>query len=97
MSRYTSISRTKAGNINVLNTVYYPNILPSNDDLIIEPPRKRLDSIAYDYYRDSELWWIIAKANNIIDGSFTVPNDLDTIRIPQNISQIISEFNRLNS
>lgn len=25
----------------------------------------RLDLIAFDYYRDSNLWWIIALANNI--------------------------------
>ncbi len=28
---------------------------------------KRLDLIAYQYYRDVRLWWVIAEVNNIIN------------------------------
>lgn len=96
MSRYSNIPTNTTNKIRVRNTVYYPVIKPSDDDIIVEPTKKRLDYLAYQYYNDSSLWWIIALANGITDGSFNIPSRLNEIRIPQNTSEIITEFNNLN-
>ena len=46
---------------------YYPNIpLSDTDEYVITTIGDRLDNLAYSYYRDSTLWWIISIANNNI-------------------------------
>jgi nucleoid-associated protein YgaU len=32
----------------------------------------RLDTLAYRYYGDAMKWWIIARANNLVNGSIAV-------------------------
>jgi hypothetical protein len=32
----------------------------------------RLDSLAYRYYNNAMLWWVIAKANSLVNGTITV-------------------------
>ena len=54
----------------------------------------RLDKISYEYYGDASYWWIIAKANNIID-----PFDLTLgtmLRIP-NINSVYSSKGVVNN
>ena len=51
----------------------------------------RLDTLAYQYYNDSSLWWIIASANNIHDAVFGF-EDGTILRIPQNYIEITSNF-----
>lgn len=41
----------------------------------------RLDLIAFNYYGDSTMWWLLAITNNIID-PFIIPAGL-TIKIPR--------------
>lgn len=44
----------------------FPTIVPQDDDLlhtITDLDLGRLDLLAYDYYRDEELWWVIMLAN----------------------------------
>ena len=44
----------------------YPRIPIKNSDVFITPTYgDRLDILANEYYNDSSLWWIIAKANNL--------------------------------
>lgn len=77
-------------------TVYqsriYPDIPQSENDLfIVVQEGDRLDTLAYQYYNDQRLWWIITSANNINDGVFTVkPGTI--LRIPQNKNEIINKF-----
>jgi nucleoid-associated protein YgaU len=33
----------------------------------------RFDSLATKYYKDASKWWIIAKANNLLNGTMMVP------------------------
>jgi hypothetical protein len=76
----------------------YPSIPSSlNDIYIITTIEDRLDTLAYRYYKDTELWWIIASANpqNIRRDSYSLKPNLE-IRIPTNISPIIKLFNKLN-
>ena len=78
--------------------IEYPIIpVDISDIYIISRVGDRLDSIAHDFYKDSELWWIISRANpNKISGdSFFIKPGLQ-IRIPQNTQDIIEKFKTLN-
>lgn len=33
----------------------------------------RLDNIANTFYKNPNMWWVIAKANNLVNGSIGVP------------------------
>ena len=79
-------------------TVYrskiYPEIPLRDDDIYVASETgDRLDTLAYQYYGDSSLWWIISTANNIHDGTFAV-SDGTTLRIPQNYTKIINDFEK---
>lgn len=76
--------------------VMYPPIPRSVDDIYLRvSPGERIDFIAYKYYGRPSYYWIIAEANGIGKGSMNVPVGMQ-LRIPQNISSIISEYESLN-
>lgn len=78
----------------VYRTKIYPNIPPSDKDIyIVTQTGDRLDTLANQFYGDSSLWWIISTANNIHDGTFAV-SDGTTLRIPQNYTKIINDFQK---
>ena len=96
MKRYSTTRRKidKSG-IKVLSTTYYPEIpIGNSDKFIMSKDGDRLDNLAYKYYRDNTLWWVIAKANGI-RGKLDVPKDIE-IRIPGNIPQVLEDFDNLN-
>ena len=96
MKRYNNTTQKldKSG-IRVYQTTYYPEIKISDSDVFIFPKEgQRLDSLAYKYYGDTTLWWIIAKANGI--KGVAVPPIDEPIRIPGDITNIIENFNDLN-
>jgi len=96
MKRYNNTTQKvdKSG-IRVYQTTYYPEIKISDSDVFVLPKEgERLDSLAYKYYGDVSLWWIIAKANGI-KGVAVPPLD-EPIRIPGNVTNIIENFNDLN-
>lgn len=96
-SRYsnTKVKRDKSG-IRVYKTTYYPDIPISDNDQFIYPRfSQRLDSLAYKFYGDVTLWWVIAKANGL-KGKVFVPQDTE-IRIPGNVSKVLEDFNNLNN
>ena len=76
----------------------YPDIsLSINDIYIITTSGDRLDSLANQFYKDVDLWWIIATANpNVVRrDSFNLKGGLE-IRIPANKDEIIQNFSDLN-
>jgi len=76
---------------------YYPNRpLSETDDYVITTIGDRLDSLAYSYYRDSTLWWIISAANNNITKGSLFPEPGTQLRIPTNINSVISLYNQYN-
>lgn len=80
----------------VYQTTTYPIIEPDDADaIIISNEADYLDSLAYTYYGDPTLWWVIALANNLGKGRMSVPPGLQ-LRIPANINNILVEFNSLN-
>jgi len=97
MERYKNIEIKKTENgKRYYKTVRYPEIPKTLDDVyIVGRAGDRLDLLAYKYYKDVRLWWIIARANNIGKGDFVVPLGKQ-LRIPKNYTQIINEYNTIN-
>ncbi len=92
-SRYENneIQKLKDGR-EVYRTRIYPNIpLLDSDMYIVTQTGDRLDTLAYQYYDDSSLWWIIATANNLHDAPFAF-EDGTILRIPENYLEIINNF-----
>jgi len=54
-----------------------------------------MDNLAFKYYGNQELWWIIARANNQNNGSMYLQSGKE-YRIPQNIGTILRNFENLN-
>jgi hypothetical protein len=52
--------------------------------------------MAYTYYRDSELWWVISVANNNVTKGLLFPVPGTQLRIPQNINSILNQYNKFN-
>lgn len=81
---------------------FYETQIPADidrrpEDIIITTESgQRLDRLAFRFYDDAKLWWVIAAANNLGRGDWVVPSGIQ-IRIPQNISQISRERNRINN
>ena len=96
--RYQNIAirRTPSGKVGYINTLY-PSLAPTNEDYyIIARAEDRLDLIAFDFFGDSTLWWIIATANDIPGDSMYPPMGFQ-LRIPGSISTSLSSFESLNS
>tara|TARA_B100000131_G_C17989523_1_gene561931 strand:- start:550 stop:849 length:300 start_codon:yes stop_codon:yes gene_type:complete len=92
---YTKIIKNKHGE-RVYKTTMYPTIEKHNDDIyVMSKDGERLDNLAYKYYKNESLWWIIAQANHIGKGSFNIKPGIQ-LRIPTNVSEIISEFEKMN-
>ena len=62
--------------------------LKDTDRFIYPVDGDRFDTLAQRFYGDSNLWWIIAKANNINDGSIGLDPE-KRIRIPIEIQPIL--------
>jgi hypothetical protein len=46
---------------------------------IISQDGDRFDSLAAQYYKDASKWWIIAKANNLVNGTMMIPGGIQLI------------------
>ena len=66
MSRYkgTRIQKRK-GSRNYSTTIYNKVPVLDTDLYFITQEGDRLDNLAYFFYGDSSLWWVIANANNL--------------------------------
>lgn len=75
MDKYTTpltIDRTK-------NIPYYTTVIPASipsEDIpfyYVTQDGDRLDTLSYKFYNTTANWWILAKANNLVNGSMAVP------------------------
>ena len=94
-SRYEN---NKSKKINDGRVVYrskiYPQIPLRDDDMYVASETgDRLDTLAFQYYEDASLWWIIASANNIHNAPFGL-KDGTILRIPQNYIEILVNFSK---
>ena len=77
-------------------TIRYPKMEKTVDDkYIIGMQGDRLDNLAFKYYGDARLWWILARANYLGKGDLSVPIGAQ-IRIPSEHLSIIDEYKSLN-
>jgi len=75
----------------------YPKIERKAEDIFIETRiGDRFDTLAHEFYGDVTLYWIIAKANNLIHGGIAVEPGT-RLRIPLDTSEIVQQFFALNS
>ena len=97
MNRYAPTpKKTDKSGIRVYETTYYPQIpIENSDKFVMSKVGDRIDSLAYKFYGDVTLWWIIAKANGIKGKTALAPGI--PLRIPGNITQIIENFINLNT
>jgi len=93
-SRYQNNETNKLDDGRVVyRTKIYPKIPLRDDDIYIATQTgDRLDGLAYQFYNDSSLWWIIAAANNIHDAPLGLA-DGTVLRVPRNYSEVIRDFN----
>ena len=94
-SRYRNngLKKTTDGRV-VFQSKIYPNIPPSDDDIFVATETgDRFDTLAYQFYKDSTLWWVIACANNIHNAVFGF-EDGTVLRIPTNYIEISNNFSR---
>jgi len=76
----------------------YPQIPFSDTDVyVITTVGDRLDSIAYSYYSDAELWWVISIANNNVTNGSIFPQPGTQLRIPININYVLNLFDAENT
>jgi|TARA_R110001592_G_scaffold138154_1_gene356740 hypothetical protein len=83
-------------NTRYLNRVEYPVIsIQDSDTFILGVFGKTFSNLAYQYYGKQELWWIIARANDVNNGSmYVIPGK--EYRIPKNITDILQAYKQLN-
>ena len=97
MGRYDDIPlrMNRKGQRTLVSTVY-PKISLSDQDKFTYPiDGERLDNVAFRYYGDASLWWVIAQANNLGKGR-TILNPNFQIRIPGNITKKLADYIDIN-
>jgi hypothetical protein len=98
MARYTYAETLtqKETKKRYFESVIYPKIPFSEEDFyVIVNSTDRMDLLSNQYYQDPQYWWVIAVANNINNASLYMEEGRQ-IRIPGNLSGILSELERIN-
>ena len=90
-------SSQEAGVRNYVGTKYPRIPLSPEDTYVYAEQGDRFDTLALQYYGNSDYWWVISIANeDLKQDSYYLPLN-QQIRIPANPYRILEEFNRLNS
>jgi nucleoid-associated protein YgaU len=99
MDRYqnTDILKTSNTNYPYYKGKFYPNIpLSEYDVYVITTVGDRLDNLAFSYYRDATLWWVIAAANNNATKGALYPEPGTQLRIPTDINSVLNLYDQFN-
>ena len=98
MTRYDNktILKTSDGKPYYKGKVYPSIPLSESDIYVITTIGDRLDYMAYSYYRDSELYWIISVANNNVTKGSLFPVPGTQMRIPTDLNNVLNLFNQSN-
>ena len=96
MRRYgTTRKKVDKSGKRVFGITYYPQIpLDNSDRLYTTIDGERIENIAFTFYEDETLWWVIAKANGIKGKTALKPGE--NLRIPLNIQRITENFRNIN-
>jgi hypothetical protein len=97
-NRYQNIPIEKINGKRVYQTVRYPEIPLTEEDIYVYTTQgDRFDILAQQYYGDQSYWWIISIANaQLLQNSLVIPEGIQ-LRIPSDLAGILSSFNLLNS
>jgi nucleoid-associated protein YgaU len=75
----------------------YPPVPPlASDVYLVTVQGDRLDLIAYTYYKDSTLWWVISMVNNDITFGSMFPEPGTQLRIPTDLGAVLALFDQEN-
>ena len=98
MNRYRFSKLLKDPNgIRYRSVTEYPKISRKDSDIIyFTKEGDSYGNLAYKYYKDVSLWWIIARANEGFKGNTRLPINSKLI-IPIDIGEILSGLDRINS
>ena len=107
MNRYSNIPIIKIDGKSCYQTTRYPEVpLSDNDTYVYTSIGDRFDSLAFQYYGDQSLWWVISIANTAVAGT-SLPSDLPQeslvipegiqIRIPANYAEVLASFKKINN
>lgn len=97
--RYQNITLAKyndTGSQYYLNNIYPDIPYTNNDNYVITTAGDRLDLLAYDFYGDSSLYWVIASAN-ALPGDSLYPTPGTQLRIPSNIQGALNNYKLINN
>lgn len=96
--RYENIGTQKGiGGKTIYLPTRYPNLVAANEDYyIIARDQDRLDLIAYDFYGDATLWWVVAMANDLPGDSMFPPLGFQ-LRVPADLDTALNAFDNANS
>ena len=98
MQRNRTILKDNTGRRYYKNVLYPEIPLDVNDIYVLTSINDRVDSLAYQYYNDETLWWIISEANpDIIKRDSFYTGAGKQIRIPTNPENIVRSFKQLNN
>ena len=98
-NRYQTIQTVK---LNTTGSQYYTNnVYPTipasdNDYYVITTLGDRFDLLAYSFYKDSSLWWVIASANDLPGDSMFPPIGVQ-LRIPANPQSVVVNYKQVNN
>ena len=70
--------------------------MSESDVYVITTVGDRLDSLAYSYYNDATLWWVIAMANNNATKGALYPIPGTQLRIPTDINSVLDQYEQFN-
>ena len=97
MNRYDSGKKRKDKDTGreFYSSIMYPKIERTPEDIYIRARiGDRIDHLAFEYYNDVTLRWIIAQANGLGKGTLAIPAGKQ-IRIPMDTDKIIGDFNEM--
>ncbi len=106
MGRYSYNKKKRATNIDpvdprfnkkVKTTTIIPKVITkTTDNIIIASSTDRLDNLANRFYKDRNLWWVIASANDLPGDSFFIEPGTQIV-IPKDISSILTKLDTINN
>ena len=89
------VVNTKGGTGYKRNVIYPEIPLNENDVYVLSQYGDRYDTLALEFYKDSELWWIISSANNYQKGSLNITPGVQ-LRIPADKTAAIQLYEEVN-
>lgn len=99
-NRYLDIKVTRtsltSGSRYYINAIYPDVPVSDTDYYVITTIEDRLDLLAYNFYKDPSLWWVIASANALPGDSIYPPIGMQ-LRIPIDVQTVIGNYKIKNN